>query len=37
MGSPTAQLPQDVHPASYDGNNHGWATKLGELADYLAA
>ena len=32
-----AQLPEDAHAAAYDGNTHGWASELGELADYLDA
>jgi uncharacterized protein YndB with AHSA1/START domain len=32
-----AQLPDDAHRKSYDGNAEGWAKELGELADYLDA
>jgi uncharacterized protein YndB with AHSA1/START domain len=32
-----AQLPEDSHRTAYDGNTRGWASKLGELADYLDA
>jgi len=32
-----AQLPDDVHGKAYDGNARGWASELGELADYLDA
>jgi uncharacterized protein YndB with AHSA1/START domain len=32
-----AQLPEDVHRKSYDGNTDGWARELAELADYLDA
>jgi uncharacterized protein YndB with AHSA1/START domain len=32
-----AQLPEDAHGAAYDGNTKGWASELGELADYLDA
>jgi uncharacterized protein YndB with AHSA1/START domain len=32
-----AQLPEDAHGTAYDGNTRGWASKLGELADYLDA
>jgi uncharacterized protein YndB with AHSA1/START domain len=32
-----AQLAEDIHRASYDGNTQGWASELGELADYLDA
>ena len=32
-----AQLPEDAHRAAYDGNTKGWASELGELADYLDA
>ena len=31
------QLPDDAHPTAYDGNTRGWASKLGELADYIDA
>ena len=32
-----AQLPDDAHRKSYDGNTEGWAKELGELASYLDA
>jgi uncharacterized protein YndB with AHSA1/START domain len=32
-----AQLPDDAHGKSYDGNTEGWAKELGELAGYLDA
>jgi uncharacterized protein YndB with AHSA1/START domain len=32
-----AQLPDDAHRKSYDGNSDGWAKELGELAGYLDA
>ena len=32
-----AQLREDEHRASFDGNVRGWASELGELADYLDA
>jgi uncharacterized protein YndB with AHSA1/START domain len=32
-----AQLPVDAYRAAYDGNSRGWASELGELADYLDA
>ena len=32
-----AQLPEDAYRAAYDGNTKGWASELGELADYLDA
>ena len=32
-----AQLPDDVYRKAYDGNTDGWASELGELADYLDA
>lgn len=32
-----AQLPEDAYHTAYDGNIHGWASELGELADYLDA
>jgi uncharacterized protein YndB with AHSA1/START domain len=32
-----AQLPQDDYRKAYDGNTRGWASELGELADYLDA
>jgi len=32
-----AQLPDDAHGASYDGNIQGWASELGELVAYLDA
>ena len=32
-----AQLPEDVHRKAYDDNTGGWASELGELADYLDA
>ncbi len=32
-----AQLPEEAHPAAYDGNTRGWASELGELVDYLDA
>ena len=30
-----AQLPDDAHGTAFGGNADGWATKLGELGDYL--
>jgi len=30
-----AQLPDDAHDVAFKGNVDGWATKLGELGDYL--
>ena len=30
-----AQLPDDAHTTAFNGNTDGWATKLGELGDYL--
>jgi uncharacterized protein YndB with AHSA1/START domain len=30
-----AQLAEDEHDAAFKGNTDGWATKLGELGDYL--
>ena len=32
-----AQLSEDAYRTAYDGNTRGWASKLGELADYLDA
>jgi uncharacterized protein YndB with AHSA1/START domain len=32
-----AQLPEDAYRKAYDGNTEGWASELGELADYLDA
>src|SRR5215475_1232554 len=32
-----AQLPEDIYRKAYDGNTQGWASELGELADYLDA
>ncbi|HEY2551360.1 MAG TPA: SRPBCC domain-containing protein [Streptosporangiaceae bacterium] len=32
-----AQLPDDSYRKAYDGNTEGWASELGELADYLDA
>ena len=32
-----AQLPEDAYRAAYHGNTQGWASELGELADYLDA
>jgi len=32
-----AQLPDDAHRKSYDGNSEGWTKELGELAGYLDA
>jgi uncharacterized protein YndB with AHSA1/START domain len=32
-----AQLAEDAHRTAYDGNTQGWASELGELADYLDA
>jgi uncharacterized protein YndB with AHSA1/START domain len=32
-----AQLPDDAYRTAYDGNTRGWASELGELADYLGA
>jgi uncharacterized protein YndB with AHSA1/START domain len=32
-----AQLPEDAHRKAYEGNAEGWASELGELADYLDA
>jgi uncharacterized protein YndB with AHSA1/START domain len=32
-----AQLPEEAHRTAYDGNTRGWASKLGELSDYLDA
>jgi uncharacterized protein YndB with AHSA1/START domain len=32
-----AQLPDDVHPTSYDSHVKGWAHELGELVDHLHA
>ena len=32
-----AQLPEDAYRTAYDGNAQGWASELGELADYLDA
>src|SRR3984957_12088614 len=32
-----AQLTGDAHRTAHDGNTQGWASELGELADYLDA
>ena len=32
-----AQLPDDAYRTAFDGNTQGWASELGELADYLNA
>ena len=32
-----SQLPEDAHRQAFDGNTRGWASELGELADYLDA
>ena len=32
-----AQLPENAYRTAYDGNTQGWASELGELADYLDA
>jgi uncharacterized protein YndB with AHSA1/START domain len=32
-----AQLAEDAHRKSYDGNTSGWASELGELVEYLDA
>jgi uncharacterized protein YndB with AHSA1/START domain len=32
-----AQLPDDAHRTTYEGNVQGWKSELGELADYLNA
>ncbi len=32
-----SQLSEEAHHASFDGNTRGWASELGELADYLDA
>jgi uncharacterized protein YndB with AHSA1/START domain len=32
-----AQLPDDAYRKAYDGNTQGWASELGELAEYLDA
>jgi uncharacterized protein YndB with AHSA1/START domain len=32
-----SQLPEDAYHVAYDGNTSGWASELGELADYLDA
>lgn len=32
-----AQLPDDAYHKAFDGNTEGWASELGELADYLDA
>ena len=32
-----SQLPEDAHREAFDGNTKGWASELGELADYLDA
>lgn len=32
-----SQLPDDVYQKAYDGNTKGWASELGELAEYLDA
>jgi uncharacterized protein YndB with AHSA1/START domain len=32
-----AQLSKDAYRTAYDGNTRGWASELGELAEYLDA
>ena len=32
-----SQLPEDFYRQAFDGNTQGWASELGELADYLDA
>jgi uncharacterized protein YndB with AHSA1/START domain len=32
-----AQLPEDAHRKAFEDNTEGWASELGELADYLDA
>jgi uncharacterized protein YndB with AHSA1/START domain len=32
-----AQLPEDAHRKAYDSHTQGWASELGELANYLDA
>jgi uncharacterized protein YndB with AHSA1/START domain len=32
-----AQLAEDTHRTDYDGHNRGWASKLGQLTEYLVA
>jgi uncharacterized protein YndB with AHSA1/START domain len=32
-----AQLPEDAHRKSFEGNTQGWASELGELVEYLDA
>ena len=32
-----AQLPDDAYHKAFDGNTEGWASELGELAEYLDA
>jgi uncharacterized protein YndB with AHSA1/START domain len=32
-----AQLPEDAYRKAFDANTKGWASELGELADYLDA
>jgi uncharacterized protein YndB with AHSA1/START domain len=32
-----AQLSEDAYRTAYDGNTRGWASELGELAEYLDA
>ena len=32
-----AQLPEGAYREAYEGNTRGWASELGELADYLDA
>jgi uncharacterized protein YndB with AHSA1/START domain len=32
-----AQLPEGAYHEAFDGNTRGWASELGELADYLDA
>jgi uncharacterized protein YndB with AHSA1/START domain len=32
-----SQLPEDAHRQAFEGNTRGWASELGELADYLDA
>src|SRR5580693_4114471 len=37
VASGFAQLPEDAYRTAYHGNTQGWASELGELADYLDA
>jgi hypothetical protein len=30
-----AQLPEEAYRMAYDAHTQGWASELGELADYL--